>query len=80
MMLKGFLKKGFMIEPDAKPVNDEQICEEIVKYCTENNHSYEFESRKSPISFHLEGHLYSVKLKRVYGRFYNCWVLHCKEV
>lgn len=72
------MKKGFYIDlkealefPSAPT-----ICEAIGNYCAGTHEMYEFASREKPITFYLEGVLYSAEVSLSRGGY----VLHCKEL
>lgn len=73
-------KKGFLIELDDIPKNDEDICMSIAKYCGKNNLSFEFIKRTSPVIAIIDGNKYEIIKKMQRVKIANCWVLSCKEI
>ncbi|MEG2935273.1 MAG: DUF4318 domain-containing protein [Clostridium sp.] len=73
-------KKGFLIELNDIPKTDDDICIEVAKYCGQNNFTFEFIKRTSPITAIIDGNKYEVTKKFQKVRLMNCWILSCREV
>ena len=73
-----FMKKGFLIELDESLTYPSagEICQAIEKDSAQSGQVLEFVSNEKPVTFYLNGILYSTEIRMARGGY----ILYCKEV
>lgn len=70
------MKKRFLIELDSYPDSQKDVCAAVENYSASHGIALQFENKKKPILFSLDGSLYAYEMVMANGKY----CLRCVEI